>query len=119
MSETGNRLRKLREGLGVSQVKFGKLAGMAQATINRYETGYSAVPLKTLIWYADYFDVSMDYLCCRTEKPEGKLYEFKPKVLEENSEMRQFIEMCFNPDSPMNERLKETLVQMLGEAKNE
>lgn len=117
MNETGNRLRKLREGLGVSQAKLGKIAGMAQATVNRYETGYSATPLKTLMWYADYFDISMDYLCCRTDKPEGKLYEFKPKPLVENSEMRQFVEMCFDPKSPMNERLKETLIQMLEEAK--
>ena len=119
MSETGNRLRKLREGLSVSQAKFGKIAGMAQATVNRYETGYSAVPLKTLMWYADYFDVSMDYLCCRTDKPEGKLYEFKPVAPLENSEMQEFIEMCFDPKSRMNERLKETLMQMMGEAKHE
>ena len=117
MSETGKRLRKLREGLGVSQAKFGKIAGMAQGTVNRYETGYSATPLKTLIWYADYFDVSMDYLCCRTDIPQGKLYEFKPRVLSENSELRQFVDMCFDPKSAMNERLKETLVQLLEEAK--
>jgi transcriptional regulator with XRE-family HTH domain len=57
LSKTGDRLRKLREGLGISQAKLGELAGMTQSTINRYETGYSAAPLKTLIWYADYFDV--------------------------------------------------------------
>ena len=45
MSETGDRLRKLREGLGVSQAKLGELAGMTQSTINRYETGYSGAPL--------------------------------------------------------------------------
>lgn len=117
MSETSIRLRKLREGLGISQMKFAKIAGTGQATINRYETGYSVPSLKMLIWYADYFDVSMDYLCDRTDKPEGKLYEFKPKPLVENSEMRQFVEMCFDPKSPMHDRLKETLVQMLEGAK--
>ena len=117
MNETGDRLRKLRESLCISQAKFGKIAGMAQATVNRYETGYSAVPLKTLMWYADYFDVSMDYLCGRTERPEGKLYAFKPKTLSENSEMRQFIEMCFDPKSLANEKLKDILVQMLEEVK--
>ena len=115
MSETGDRLRKLRESLGVSQAKLGALAGMTQSTINRYETGYSAAPLKTLLWYADYFDVSMDYLCCRTDKPQGKLYEFKPRVLEDNKEMKQFVEMCFDPNSPMNDKLKKTIIAMLGE----
>ena len=63
-----------------------------------------------LIWYADYFDVSMDYICCRTEKPQGRLYEFKPKILEEDKDMRRFVEMCFDPASPMNDRLKKTIV---------
>lgn len=88
---------------------------MAQSTVNRYETGYSTAPLKTLVWYADNFDVSMDYLCCRTDRPEGRLYEFKPKVLDDNKEMRQFVEMCFDPKSPMRARLKETLIGTLGE----
>lgn len=33
--------------------------------------------------------------------------------------MRRFVEMCFDPNSPMNERLKQTLIEMLGEEKNE
>ena len=80
-------MRTFWEGIGLSQAKFGKIAGIPQATINRYETGYSAAPIKVLIWYADYFDVSMDYICCRTEKPQGKLYEYKPKILEEDKDM--------------------------------
>jgi len=27
--------------------------------------------------------------------------------------MRRFIEMCFDPQSPMNEKLKETLFRMM------
>ena len=40
-------------------------------------------------------------------------YEFKPKVTPEKEEMRRFIEMCFDPQSPMNEKLKETLFHMM------
>ena len=29
--------------------------------------------------------------------------------------MRQFIELCFDPSSPYNERLKETMLRMLEE----
>ena len=53
----------------------------------------------------------------RTDKPQGKQYEFQPKVIEDSAEMRQFIDMCFDPNSPMNDRLKQTLIEMLGEAK--
>ena len=112
-NDIGARLRTLREGIGLSQEKFGKIAGIPQATMHRYETGYSATPVEVLIWYADYFDVSMDYLCCRTDKPQGKLYEYKPKILEEDKDMRQFFEMCFDPASPMNDKLKKTIIEML------
>lgn len=63
--------------------------------------------------YADYFDVSMDYLFARTDKPQGKLYEYRPKIATGSEEMRQFIEMCFDPQSPMSKKLKQTLLQMM------
>ena len=53
--------------------------------------------------YADYFDVSMDYLYCRTDEPRGKLYDYQPERLKgkniQNQELRDFIEMCFDPSS--------------------
>jgi len=115
MDRIGQRLRELREGIKLSQAKLAALAGTTQATINRYESGVSSTPLKMLIWYADYFDVSMDYLCGRTDKPQGKLYNYHPKILDENKDMKDFIDMCFDPKSPMNGKLKAKLVEMLGE----
>ena len=45
------------------------------------------------------------------------LYQAKPPVGDGNPELAQFVEMCFDPSSPMNDKLKKTLIQMLGEAK--
>ena len=60
----------------------------------------------------------MDYIYGRTDKPQGALYEYHPRIEENNAELRQFIDMCFDPDSPIRDRLKETLYSMmLGEAK--
>lgn len=112
MEIIGERLRALRNGVKLSQVKLANLIGTTQACMNRYETGLSSPPLKILLWYADYFDVSLDYIFGRTDKPQGKLYEYRPKITEDSEEMRRFIEMCFDPDSPMNERLKQTLIDM-------
>jgi len=117
MKELGARLRTLREGIGLSQAKIGKLFGASQVSINRYESGAGFPPAKTLMWYADYFDVSMDYLFARTDKPEGKLYDFKPKI-EDNEDMQKFIAMCFDPKSPMSTKLQETLLQMMTEGGN-
>ena len=49
------------------------------------------------------------------DKPQGKLYEGKMKIEKVYPEMDKFIEMCFDPGSPINERLKETLREMLKE----
>ena len=118
MKIVGERLRALREGLNLSQAKIGELVGTTQSSINRYEKDVGDPPFSTLLWYADYFDVSMDYLFGRTDKPQGKLYDYQPEVLKEkmanNRELREFIEMCFDPGSPMHEKLKDTLYQMIG-----
>ena len=113
MKELGERLRILRESVKMSQVKMADLLGVKQSSIIRYEQGQSAPSLETLVKYADYFDVSMDYLFARTDKPQGKLYEYRPKIATGSEEMRQFIEMCFDPQSPKSKKLKQTLLQMM------
>lgn len=119
MQEVAQQLKSLRESVGVSQAKLAALMGATQASVNRYENGQSSPPLKILRWYADFFDVSLDYIFARTEQPEGKLYEHKPKVVEaitqDNKELRQFVDMCFDPASPVSEKLRETLTKLLEE----
>ena len=123
MKELGERLRILRESVKLSQVKMADLLGVKQSSINRYEQGQSAPALETLVKYADYFDVSMDYLYCRTDEPRGKLYDYTPQALkekmEQSEEMREFIEMCFDPQAPVNKRLKEALLRIMTEEANE
>lgn len=43
---------------------------MTQNTISRYENGTREADYKTLIRFADYFDVSIDYLLERTDNPK-------------------------------------------------
>jgi len=118
MEILAERLRTLREGMNMTQSRIAALVGTTQTSIGRYEKQIGMPPHKTLLWYADYFDVSMDYIYGRTDKPQGRLYDYRPKIMEDSAEMRQFIEMCFDPNSPMNDKLKQTLIDMLGEAKN-
>ena len=111
----GERLKALRVGVRLSQTKLAGILGTQQSSINRYEQGQAVPGPEMFVKYADYFDVSMDYLFARTDKPQGVIYEFKPKAAPEREEMRRFIEMCFDPQSPMNEKLKETLFRMMEE----
>ena len=115
MKIVGQRLRALRESVKMSQAKIGVLFGCKQSSINRYESGEASAPYEVLLQYADHFDVSMDYIFGRTDNPQGKLYENKPKVEKIYPEMEKFIEMCFDPGSPMNERLKESLLRLMKE----
>jgi len=94
-----------------------ELVATSLARITRYETGESSPPLWLLLWYADHFDVSMDYIFGRTDKPQGKTYKYRPKIGENNEELQKFVDMCFDPTSPINDQLKQTLVKMLGEAR--
>jgi len=112
------RLKQLREGMSIPQTKIGELLGVPQSSIYRYEYGQSSPSFENMVRYADYFDVSLDYIFGRTDAPQGKLYEFQPKPLtdkiENKQELKQFIEMCFDPESPMYGKLKETLFNMIG-----
>ncbi len=119
-SAIASRLKELRESLKLSQAKVASLNGTTtQASINRYENQQSDPSLDILLWYADFFDVSLDYIFGRTDKPQGKLYENQPKVVFEDEHMKDFIEMCFNPKSPANAKLKEALLNLLKEDKND
>lgn len=117
MKVIAERLKKLREELGISQAKLAMEIGITQASVNRYETDKVMPTAETLLWYADRFDVSLDYIFGRTDNPQGKLYEYKPIPAAPKDEMREFVEMCFDPKSPMNDKLKQTLLEMLSEAK--
>ena len=113
------RLRTLREKIGMSQAKLAKEIGVTQACVNRYETARTTPPVKILLFYADRFDVSLDYIFGRTEKPQGKLYNNQTKPAVDSDEMRKFVDMCFDPKSPMNERLKQVLVDLLQQSKDD
>ncbi|GHU37787.1 hypothetical protein FACS1894105_10530 [Clostridia bacterium] len=112
MKPISERLVELRKGYRISQMALSKEFKTSQNAINRYEHG-TRVPHDTLTQYADYFDVSADYLLGRTDKVEGKLYSGSPAFLQENEQLKQFIEMCFDPNSDASARLKETLYRMM------
>ncbi len=65
-----DRLRELREGKGLSQSDMAQLMGKAQSTVAKYETGKSQADYDTLEWYADHFNVSMDWIFGRVSDPQ-------------------------------------------------
>jgi transcriptional regulator with XRE-family HTH domain len=113
METTAARLLELRKSIGFPQKKMAATLGISQAALNRYEHDQQIISDKVLLAYADYFDVSLDYICGRVEQPEGKLFTARPNLGEDNEELRRFIEFCFDPNTQMNRRLKDVLYDMM------
>lgn len=64
------RLKELRKEKHISQLKLAMDLTMNQNSISRYETGEREADYATLIKFADYFNVSIDYLLERTNNPD-------------------------------------------------
>lgn len=64
-----NNLLKLRKEKGITQIALQMATGIEQALISKYETGERVPPTETLIVLADFYNVSIDYIVCRTENP--------------------------------------------------
>ena len=63
------RLKLLRKQRGIPQLKLAMDLNMNQNSISRYENGEREADYRTLILFADYFNVSIDYLLGRTDNP--------------------------------------------------
>ena len=63
----GIKLKELRTEKGLSQRQFGEIFGVCNQTVSFWETGSREPDLDTIVKIADYFEVSIDYLCGRNE----------------------------------------------------
>lgn len=75
----GLRLHSLREDNDISTVELARALHIQPRTLNYYESNEREPDYKTLINIANYFDVSIDYLLCRTNSiiPFSKLKNIK------------------------------------------
>ena len=64
------RIKELRKSRNISQLKMAMDLNMNQNSISRYENGQRQADYQTLIAFADYFNVSIDFLLERTDNPK-------------------------------------------------
>lgn len=62
------RLKQLRKERNISQLKLALDLNMNQNSISRYENLEREADYETLIKFADYFHVSLDFLLGRSDK---------------------------------------------------
>ena len=62
------RIRDLREDNDKTQQEIADYLETSQTMYARYERGANELPIRHLIKLADYYNVSTDYILCRTDK---------------------------------------------------
>ena len=66
-------LRELREDRHLTQANLGKIFNCNQITISQYERGTRSLSIEMLVKYADFFNVSTDYILGRTSTPNRNI----------------------------------------------
>lgn len=62
MKNFAERILKLRTDAGLTREQFCKETGLSTRSLQRYEYGEREPTLSTLIAFAKFYDVSLDYL---------------------------------------------------------
>ena len=65
-----NRIRELRKKNNLTQKALGELMGYSESTCSLYECGKRQPDTKTLVFLANHFNVSVDYILGRTDESE-------------------------------------------------
>ena len=82
--EFGERLRALREEKNVTRDAIARKLNVSYSAVSKYETNVRFPDKGALIDLADFFDVSLDYLLCRSdinETAEKILNKYKEQFL--------------------------------------
>lgn len=64
-----NNLKKLRKDRKLTQIAVQMQTGIEQALISKFESGERIPPTETLMVLANFYNVSIDYILCRTDNP--------------------------------------------------
>lgn len=63
------RLKQLKSENNATQKEIAKAANISDRAYRNLESGVSIPNMDTLILLADFYQVSLDYLTCRTDDP--------------------------------------------------
>ena len=67
MIDFATQLKAIRKNKGITQKQLAAAIGASERGIQQYELGERKPAFDVLIALADYFDVSLDYLCGRSD----------------------------------------------------
>lgn len=74
------KLEELRKQKKTTQTEIAEIIGISQSNYSKYEIEKTMPDIKTLIKLADYYGVSLDYLC----EHQSKAIELPPNTTEDD-----------------------------------
>lgn len=87
-TKIATRLKEIRTYHKLTQKNICDKLNLNQLTYSNYEKERNDVPVEILIQLADMYDISMDYITCRTDNPKGMYIDsITPNETEENNDM--------------------------------
>jgi len=76
-----NRIAELREETGVTQSQLAEHIGVSQSSLSRWELEVNFIDVISAEKLADYFNVTIDYLCARSDLPRAAQITLKESEL--------------------------------------
>lgn len=57
------KIKELREDNDLTQTQMAEILSITQRTVSYYERNEREIPVEILVKYAEYFNVTLDYIC--------------------------------------------------------
>ena len=110
--EFGDRLKFLREEIKLNREELAEKLKISYSAVSKYETNIRFPDKETLHKIADFFDVSVDYLLCRTnirklDKTETKAFHnldvdgLPDEAIKQVEDYIEFVKQKYNPDGSL------------------
>lgn len=80
MQESYKRVKQLAELNNMSITELQKVLGLGKTSLYKWNYEDKIPKIDKFIKIADYFNVSVDYLLCRTDRPEMQTPVYKPST---------------------------------------
>ena len=106
----GERICSLRKDACISQPLLAKKLGITQNAVWRYEHGVTP-SIDILVRYADFFDVSLDWIAGRTDKREGESYS--GVNVDDKARMESYLTKLLSTESGYGDKLKDIVKEAL------
>lgn len=74
MASLSERIKEERLKKSINQPELAKILNVSKQTVSNWENGKRTPDADMIIRISDYFNVSIDYLLCKTDNPDAKVY---------------------------------------------